>query len=316
MMAAVLPLLYGLAVAQAVPTLLSRLTACGIGVRLGLAAWLVAMTSVVASAVAATWFLIQASRGGAARVASVLDGLPAGMCTSEACRAVVLHVYLCSLATVVLVALGVVVWQYARTLERWRRRTRTHAAMARMTGRRVADLGAVVLEARQLAAYCVPGRPPTIVVTNAAVALLEPVQLAAVLAHERAHLAGRHALLVGLTRGLATLFPAVPVFGRGAEQVALLAEMRADDAAVRRTGPEALVTALMAMGSATAVPAAALGASGPGVLARVRRLLEPPSRACRVRCQLSLVMLALGLVAGWCLVLAYAADLPASGIAN
>jgi Zn-dependent protease with chaperone function len=47
--------------------------------------------------------------------------------------------------------------------------------------------------------YCVPGRLPTIVVTTGALAVLEPEQLAAVLAHERAHLAGRHHLLLAVT---------------------------------------------------------------------------------------------------------------------
>lgn len=316
MIPATLLLLYGVVVALAVPSALTRLTARGVGARLGLTAWMVAMSSVLASAAAASWLLVQASKDAAARVASVLDRIPAGMCTSEACQVIASHIYLCTLATVALITVGAIAWQYARTVERSRRRTRRHAAMARIAGRHEANLGAVVLDAPEPAAYCVPGRPPTIVVTNTALTLLEPAQLAAVLAHERAHLAGRHALLVGLARGLAQLFPAVPVFRRGAEQVALLAEMRADDAATRRTGPDALVTALLAMGSATAVPAGALGASGSGALVRARRLLEPPSRASRLCCQLFLGVLTFGLVVGWGLVFAFAASLPGSGVAG
>jgi Peptidase family M48 len=147
---------------------------------------------------------------------------------------------------------------------------------------------AVVLDAAQPVAYCLPGRPATIVVSSGALALLDTAQLNAVLAHERAHLAGRHHLLTALTRGLAVTFPGVPLFTRGPAEVARLAEMRADDAAVRHSGRGTLVAALLAMGTGTAVPAAALGtaalgATGLATTARVQRLLEPPRRSCLAR---------------------------------
>ena len=96
------------------------------------------------------------------------------------------------------------------------RRTRAHAEAARITGRRLpvrADSeggmgggAAVVLDAPQRAAYCVPGRPAAIVLTSGALAVLDRAQLGAVLAHERAHLTGRHHLLITLSRGLAASF--------------------------------------------------------------------------------------------------------------
>src|SRR5260370_1182733 len=89
-------------------------------------------------------------------------------------------------------------------VRRGKRGTGAHAEAARMTGRRRPGVSAaVVLDAAQRVAYCVPGRRPTIVVTSAALAVLDPAQLPAVLAHERAHLAGRHHLLIALTRALA-----------------------------------------------------------------------------------------------------------------
>ena len=138
------------------------------------------------------------------------------------------------------------------------------------------------------AAYCVPGRPAAIVLTSAALAVLDPGQLTAVLAHERAHLAGRHHLLIALTRGLAAAFPGVPLFTRAPAEVARLAEMCADDAAARRSSRPALVTALLAMGTGTAVPAAALAATTCAVSARVQRLLEPAPRARHARNRLAL----------------------------
>ena len=147
---------------------------------------------------------------------------------------------------------------------------------------------AVVLDVPQPAAYCVPGRPAAIVLTSGALAVLDRAQLGAVLAHERAHLAGRHHLLIALSRGLAASFPGVPVFTRGPAEVARLAELCADDAAARRSGRPALVAALLAMGTGAAVPAPALAATSGAVSARVHRLLDPPRRGRHVRYGLAL----------------------------
>jgi hypothetical protein len=156
----------------------------------------------------------------------------------------------------------------------------------RAGGMRAGGAGrAVVVDADAPAAYCVP-RPATIVVTTGALAILDPDQLGAVLAHERAHLAGRHHLLTTLSRGLAAVFPAVPLFVRGMREVADLAEMAADDAAARRAGRATLVAALLTIGTGAAVPALAvpgapLAATGGAVTARVQRLLNPPHGAAR-----------------------------------
>jgi Zn-dependent protease with chaperone function len=163
----------------------------------------------------------------------------------------------------------------------------------------------VVLDVPQPLAYCLVGRPATIVVTSGAVDLLDPPQLAAVLAHERAHLAGRHHLLIAVTRGLAAVFPAVPLFARGTENVSRLAEMCADDVAARRSSRGTLITALLAMATGAATPAHALGASVCAVTARLQRLTEDPGRGRHARYALALatamlvLALAPGLLAGF-----------------
>ncbi len=81
----------------------------------------------------------------------------------------------------------------------------------RSTGRALPGTPAVVLDDPRPAAYCVPGRPAGIVLTSAALAVLDPAQLDAVLSHERAHLASRHHWLVTLTSGLVAATPAVPL---------------------------------------------------------------------------------------------------------
>ena len=77
------------------------------------------------------------------------------------------------------------------------------------------------------------------------------------------------------------MLPGVPLFCRGSREVARLAELRADDAAARRSGRVTLVAALLAMGTGSAVPTAALGATGGVTAARVQRLLDPPARGAR-----------------------------------
>jgi Zn-dependent protease with chaperone function len=280
MRAALLMTGYALAVAWGTPPLLSRLTARGASPRLGLAAWLTAMASAVAAVVAALWFLAGAAVAGWPGLAQAVCRSVAGQaCAPTMYRSALFELALAVAAALSVAAAVVTAWRYGRGVQRAQRRARAHGRAVRITGRPAP--GAVVLDAPQPAAYCVPGRPATIVLTTAALAILDDSQLAAVLAHERAHLAGRHHLLTGLTRGLAAVFPGVPLFARGPAEVARLAELRADDAAARRSGRRTLVAALLAMGTGAAVPAAALGATGGAVAARVQRLLDPPARGPR-----------------------------------
>ena len=310
--------------AWSVPVLLSRLTRQGISARLGLAAWLAAMASVLASAVAAVVMLAGAAIAGWPRLAEVVCRSVAGRaCTQVVYRSAAFEVPLGFAAAAATLTAAVLAWRYGRALQRAGRRTRAHAEAARITGRRLpvpgdgagrrVERGAtLVLEARQPAAYCVPGRPAAIVLTSGALAVLDRAQLGAVLAHERAHLAGRHHLLISLSRGLAASFPGVPVFTRGPAEVARLAELCADDAAARRAGRPALVAALLAMGTGTAVPAPALAVTSGAVTARVHRLLDPPGRGRHARYGLALatVMLLLASVSG--LVIAFAGPLAGS----
>src|SRR5438445_365867 len=68
-----------------------------------------------------------------------------------------------------------------------RRHARQHAQAVRLVGRPEPALDAMLVEHPQAAAYCVAGPDPTVIVTTAALQALDPDQLAAVLAHERAH---------------------------------------------------------------------------------------------------------------------------------
>jgi Zn-dependent protease with chaperone function len=311
---------YGVVVAWCLPALLTRLTAAGLSARLGLAAWLVAMVSVLASILAAIQYLFTAAIAGWPHLAeAVCRSVAGGACTTVVYRSAFFELALGAAAIAAALALAVLAWRYGRRVQRAQRRTRAHAEAARITGRRLAGSAAVVLDAARPAAYCVPGRPAAIVLTSAALAVLDPGQLAAVLAHERAHLAGRHHLLIGLTRGLAATFPGVPLFTQAPAEVARLAEMCADDAAARRSSRPTLVAALLAMGTgaavpAVAVPAAALAATTCAVSARVERLLEPAPRGRYVGNRVALIAVILLLAAVSVLVTRFAGPLATHGL--
>jgi beta-lactamase regulating signal transducer with metallopeptidase domain len=318
---ALVVLLYAVAVAWLAPALLTRLTARGVSARLGITAWLTAMATVLASGVAALQFLVSAAVAGWPTLAEVVcRSVARSACAPTMYRSAAFELVLGAVAAIAALTAMALAWRYGRSVQQARRSTRAHAEVARMTGRILPGASpAMILDAQQPVAYCVPGRPAAIVLTSGALAVLEPAQLTAVLAHERAHLAGRHHVLTGLTRALSACLPGVPLFTQGAEEVARLAEMCADDAAVRRSGRPILATALLAMGTGTAVPAAvltgtALAAAARAVTARVQRLLDPPGRARHARYGLALAAVTLLLVTGVSLMTSYATPLAAHAL--
>lgn len=137
--------------------------------------------------------------------------------------------------------------------------------------------GLRVLDYPEPLAYCLPGPRPRIVITGGTIAALPPDELAAVLAHERAHAEGRHELViqpfVAWQRALPFLAPA----RKATAAVAELVELVADDAAAEATSPRAVARALARIGAGRPVyrPQGEAGAertAPPSVLARVKRL--------------------------------------------
>jgi Zn-dependent protease with chaperone function len=268
---------YALAVSWCLSPPLTRLTGRGVSVRLGLAAWLSAMGSALVAAglgIQALFGTVRADWPSLTR--AVCRSVAGSACTPVVYRSALAELGVGLVAIVVTIAAAGALWRYGRRVQRARRRTRAHGEAARLAGRPLPGTGAVVLDDPRPAAYCVPGRPAAIVLTTGALTVLDDPQLAAVLAHERAHLSGRHHALVLATRGLAAVLPGVPLFTRGAAEVARLAEMCADDAAARTSGRPTVVAALLAIGTGTAVPAGALAAAGYAVPARVDRMLRSP----------------------------------------
>lgn len=168
------------------------------------------------------------------------------------------------------------------------RLTARHSDVLRLVGTPDATVGAVWLEHPTPMAYSVQGRPGVVVATTGLRSTLSPREVAAVLAHERAHLAGRHHRIVALTAALARALPAVPLFARAPAEVRTLVELCADRAAMRATDPTTVRSALSKVVSASipdsaglAPPAGALGVAATALqlrLAHLDRKVPPRGR--------------------------------------
>ena len=168
----------------------------------------------------------------------------------------------------------------------WVRTTRTrrrHRELLELIVQPSAQPDTRVLEHPAPVAFCIPGARPLLVLSSGMVAELDDGQLAAVVAHERAHLRERHHLYLLPFVAWEAALPLLPAATRAHAAVRSLVEMRADDVALvsldgpapRRTLAQAIVAVA---GGGGAVPGGALAVGG-GVLGpRVRRLLEPPRR--------------------------------------
>ena len=137
--------------------------------------------------------------------------------------------------------------------------------------------GALVVDYPNAAAYCLPGLRSRIVVSVGTLELLGRGELAAVLAHERAHLRERHDLVLLPFIALLRAFPKSATCTDAHRAVALLIEMLADDHALRARPAHELVSALVRFGTAGTCPAPAgtLAAGEGEVAARVTRLMQP-----------------------------------------
>jgi Zn-dependent protease with chaperone function len=124
-------------------------------------------------------------------------------------------------------------------------------------------------------AYCIPGRGSRVVLSQGVLDALPDDELDAVIAHEEAHLRGRHDLLLEF---FSVAHASVPGPLRSAEalsEVRLLVEALADRAAARRSGEVATARALVSLADSR-TPDAALGA-GTTAPVRLRLLADGPA---------------------------------------
>lgn len=131
-----------------------------------------------------------------------------------------------------------------------------------------------VLPSAHLSAYCLPGSRSRLVITEAALTELPDEQLAAVLAHEEAHLRERHDLVLEFFTVLHTATPPLLRAESALREVTLLVEILADRAARARVGEVALGRAIVSLAESADRQELTPGASpGTGAAAARIRLL-------------------------------------------
>jgi len=153
-----------------------------------------------------------------------------------------------------------------------RRARKKHLFRLRLAACRDDSIDAFVVEHPTAAAYCLPGRASAIVLTSAALAALDDAELAAVLAHERAHLRGRHHLVLAAAYALARALPFLPGLNTAHAEQARLLEMVADDEAAEVGARITVARALVHLAEGS-VPTEAFGAADVAASARVHRML-------------------------------------------
>lgn len=119
-------------------------------------------------------------------------------------------------------------------------------------------------------AYCLPGVRRRVVLSQGILDALPPRELAAVIAHERAHLRARHDLVLEFFTVLHEAVPRPLRSEKALDEVRLLVEVLADRAAERAVGAVPLARALATLARGEAPPVAAIGAGTTGASTRSR----------------------------------------------
>ncbi|BBY96475.1 hypothetical protein MGALJ_61440 (plasmid) [Mycobacterium gallinarum] len=278
--------LYGGVLACLAPPVLRRMTSSGISPYMGVAAWLVTIgATLIAWVVALALVLIAASDSIQQPSAVTLCLELFGFSDHTPLPGRIGTVALAISGPLALCIVGI---RVGRSIAGLRARSHEHAHAARIIGRPTGHPNMVVIEAARRAAYCVVGRPNAIVVTSAAMSSLDRSQLKAVLAHEDAHIAGRHHHILMVLRALSTTLPRLPLFAIANDSVAELLEMCADDAAARKVGTRPLLDGLLTLAGHHAPLPEGLAAAATAVVIRAMRLATPTRSHTRWRHRFSL----------------------------
>lgn len=141
--------------------------------------------------------------------------------------------------------LGATVFSVARS------RSRHRALLDLLTSPDPSRPSTVILDAPTPVAYCLPqGFGSVTVLSQGLLDRLTPDELAAVIAHERAHLTQRHDIVLVAFRAWHSALPWFPIAARAADEVAVLVELLADDTARRTTPDDVLARAIAAVSTA------------------------------------------------------------------
>jgi Zn-dependent protease with chaperone function len=252
------------------PRPLSRLTATGIGPGTAIVWWLLTAAGVTAGAIAGALLLVLPGHGPAAAIMRVLHD----------CWSAVSHGSLPSLdpiaaagtGTVLLVAAGRLLLTSVRRRRRRNLMHRRHLEALRLSGATTSPpVPTLWLPEDEPIVYSLGGRPALIVASTGLANRLSDRELLAVLAHERAHVRGRHHELTAVAEVSGRTLRFMPLMRELPGAVRLLVELAADRTAANQCGPEPLRSALRSIGAAVG-PRRALAMSGGDIAIRLQRL--------------------------------------------
>ncbi|GGH49288.1 M56 family metallopeptidase [Microbacterium album] len=140
-----------------------------------------------------------------------------------------------------------------RTVVAFERQRRRHLALLQLLSSPHPTREATrVLDDAAPVAYCLPrGIGSVTVLSQGLLDRLDADELAAVIAHERAHVEERHEVLLVAFKAWREALPWFPIAARAESEVAALVEMRADDSARRSQPDEVLARAILSVAGAT-----------------------------------------------------------------
>ncbi|MGH3715825.1 MAG: M56 family metallopeptidase [Micromonosporaceae bacterium] len=299
MSAALLLLGFAVAISVAAPAALSRAGWVTRDPRLGIAAWCASVLSVTLAFVGAGLALAVVPVSAWRAVCGLWRVCMIALAGGHGAVGRLAAIAGLAVAAAVLLRLAYTVARTVPAAITWRHE---HLAAVRAVGRAGPAPDIMVLDCPQPAGYVIAGwSRAVVVVTSGAVQRLTGAELAALVAHERGHAAGRHHVLLSGLRLLSQAFPGSRLLGQALTQVSQLAEVCADDAAVKRHSRRDLARAMIVVAEGTSAsrlaPATALAASGGDAAARIRRLLSPPTPPPRwTRCSVTAAVLLLPVV--------------------
>ncbi len=161
-----------------------------------------------------------------------------------------------------------------------RQRRHHHALLQLLSSPHPTESRTLVLDDGAPVAYCLPhGIGSLTVLSRGLIETLGPAELAAVVAHERAHVEQRHDILLVAFRAWRSALPWFPIAALAAEEVGVLVELLADDHARRSADDACLARAILAVAgrgpddTVAGVPAIAPRSMPRRTTDRVRRLL-------------------------------------------
>jgi len=143
------------------------------------------------------------------------------------------------------------------TVVRSEAQRRSHAQLVQLLSEPMADdPRSRIIDTASPVAYCLPGTLGSVTVFSAGlVEMLEPDELAAVIEHEKAHVAQRHDIVLVVFRAWHTSLPWFPIAYRAQREVGILIEMLADDRARRTVDDAVLARAIALVGSGSSADA-------------------------------------------------------------